>query len=75
MNGVDAKKAHGLDGVSHWVLKECSKELSPKIHSIIHCSLMESKVPADWKKAYIVLIYKRGKREDPMNYRPDKCGG
>ena len=70
LNDLDVRKAHGPDGVSNWVLKECSNELSTRIHSIIDCSLKEGKFPADWKKANIVPIYKGGKREDPMNYRP-----
>ena len=70
LSGLDPRKAHGPDGVSNWVLRECSNELSTKIHSMVDCSLREGKVPADWKRANVVPIYKGGKREDPMNYRP-----
>jgi len=70
MESQDVSKAPGPDGVSNWIMKECSNQLAGKIHSIIVSSLNESKVPLDWKKANIVPIHKGGDKEEPLNYRP-----
>ena len=40
---------------------------------IVHCQhrkLFFLEVPADWKLANVIPIYKKGVREDPGNYRP-----
>ena len=70
METEDVRKCPGPDGVSNWILRECSDQLADKIHSIIVMSLRDSRVPKEWKKANITPIYKGGSKEDPLNYRP-----
>ena len=70
MKDLDVSKALGPDGVSNWIMKECNEQLAVVIHNIIVCSFKEGKVPLDWKRANIVLIYKGGSKENPLNYRP-----
>ena len=70
METEDVRKSVGPDGVSNWILRECSEQLVDKIHSIIRMSLSESRVPKEWKKANIIPIYKGGIKEEPLNYRP-----
>lgn len=67
---LDVRKAHGPDGVSNWVLKECRNQLVARIGDLITTSLQQGQVPRDWKRADIVPIYKSGNKEDPSNYRP-----
>ncbi len=76
MEGLDVRKAPGPDGVSGWILKECNQQLTWVIHNIIESSLIESRVPIEWKRANIVPIYKGDSKEEPLNYRPVfyKCG-
>ena len=42
MESQDARKAPGPDGVSNWIMKECSNQLAGKLHCIIESSLKES---------------------------------
>ena len=37
---------------------------------IFNKSLKEGVVPNSWKEAEVVPIFKKGKRDDPGNYRP-----
>lgn len=69
MEDLDVRKALEPDGLSSWVLRECSKQLADENQSIIVSSLTEGKVTADWKRADIIPIYKGGCQEDPWNYR------
>ena len=70
MENLDVNKAPGPDGISTWILKECKEQLADKIYSLVKTSLKQGRVPKDWKRAIIVPIYKGGRREDPLNYRP-----
>ena len=36
------------------------------IYMIVH----EAMVPNEMKQSYMVLVYKKGQKSDPMNYRP-----
>ena len=63
-------KSHDPDRVANWILKEYGEELAGKIHGVIQCSLKEGRIPQDWIRANIVLIYKGGKKQEPTNYRP-----
>ena len=70
MKDLDVNKAQGPDGVSNWIMKECSEQLAEVIHNTIICSFKEGKVPIDWKRANIVPVYKGGNKEETLNYRP-----
>ena len=70
MEEQDVRKASGPNGVSNWIVRECSQQLADKIHSVIMSSLAEGKGPIAWKRADIVPIFKGGNKEDPLNYRP-----
>ena len=67
---LDKRKAMGPDKVSGWVLRECAEELSQPIATLYENSLKQGKIPYQWKLADIVPIFKKGNREDPLNYRP-----
>ena len=52
------------------VLKECKTELSSPLCKIFNNSLKSRYVPAAWKLADVVPIYKKGDRIKMSNYRP-----
>ena len=70
LNELDVRKAMGPDELSNWVLKECKEQLVEPIWEVINTSLIEGRVPREWKRANIMPIYKGGKKTEPMNYRP-----
>ena len=70
MECLDVNKAPGPDGISNWILRECRNQLVDKIHKLVSVSLMQGRLPKDWKRANIVPIYKGGNRLNPLNYRP-----
>ena len=70
MEELEDGKAMGPDGVSGSILKACREELVVPIYDIIQYSLASGTVPVEWKRADVVPIYKSGKKEGPLNYRP-----
>ena len=52
------------------VLKELAEELSEPLFIIFLKSWETGKVPEDRRRANVVPIFKKGKREEPGNYKP-----
>ena len=64
------KKSTGLDGIPSGFLKENASTIAGPLSHIINLSLSTSTIPADWKTAKIIPIFKSGQPNDPNNYRP-----
>ena len=47
MEEQDVREASGPDGVSSWIVRECSQQLADNIHSVIMSFLAEGKVPIE----------------------------
>lgn len=68
---LDSSKACGPDGIQCLVLKKCASSLSLPLSIMFNQSFSEGVLPAEWKLASVVPIYKqKGQRSDPNNYRP-----
>uniref|UniRef100_A0A670HT18 Reverse transcriptase domain-containing protein n=1 Tax=Podarcis muralis TaxID=64176 RepID=A0A670HT18_PODMU len=67
---LDVFKSPGPDELHPRVLKELADVISEPLAVIIENSWRTGEVPADWRRANVVPIFKNGKREDPNNYRP-----
>ncbi|GAB0175624.1 mitochondrial enolase superfamily member 1 [Grus japonensis] len=52
------------------VLRELAEVLAKTLSSIYQQSWINGEVPVDWKLANVMSIYKKGRKEDPGNYRP-----
>ncbi|KAM7094975.1 germ cell nuclear acidic protein isoform 2-T2 [Ciconia maguari] len=67
---LNVYKSMGPDGIHPRVLKELADVIAGHLLIICQRSWESREVPADWKLASVISIYKNGVREDPGNYRP-----
>jgi len=67
---LDVNKSAGPDGLHPHLLHECRTEIVYPLSKLIRLSLDSSKLPAEWKVAYITPIHKKGRKDSVENYRP-----
>lgn len=67
---VRVDSAPGIDGITCRLLQNCADSLALPLSRIFSCSLKASKLPADWLKASVTPIFKKGDKFSPQNYRP-----
>ena len=70
LSGLNVSKAAGPDAIRPIVLKELCQEITPVVALIFQTSFDSGTVPADWKKAQVCPLFKKGNKTDPANYRP-----
>ncbi|KFV61625.1 RNA-directed DNA polymerase from mobile element jockey, partial [Dryobates pubescens] len=70
LSHLDTHKSVGPDGIHPRVLRELADELAKPLSIIFLQSWLTAEVPDDWKRANVVPIHKKGRMEEPGNYRP-----
>ncbi|KAK4810837.1 LOW QUALITY PROTEIN: hypothetical protein QYF61_008809 [Mycteria americana] len=70
LHHLDTHKSMGPDGIHPRVLKELADVLTKPLSIIYQQSWLTGEVPVDWRLANVTPIYKKGRKEDPGNYRP-----
>ncbi|KAK4810488.1 hypothetical protein QYF61_004268 [Mycteria americana] len=70
LHHLDTHKSMGPDEIHPRVLKELAEELTKPLSIIYQQSWLTGEVPADWRLANVTPIFKKGRKEDPGNYRP-----
>ncbi|KFP47650.1 RNA-directed DNA polymerase from mobile element jockey, partial [Cathartes aura] len=67
---LNVHKSTGPDGIHPRVLKELADVMAGPLSIIYQRSWESGEVPADWKLANVIPVYKKGVRVDAGNYRP-----
>ncbi|CAM5120821.1 unnamed protein product [Natator depressus] len=67
---LDEHKSMGPDALHLRVLKELADVIAEPLAITFENSWRSGEVPDKWKKANVVPIFKKEKKEDPGNYRP-----
>ncbi|KAJ7406658.1 hypothetical protein BTVI_64975 [Pitangus sulphuratus] len=67
---MGAYKSMGPDGIHPRILKGLTDVITQHLLMIFEQSWESREVPANWKLANVVLIFKNGKKKDPRNCKP-----
>ncbi len=70
IRSLDTSKASGPDGISPKMLLETSGTIAPSVALLINRSLIEGKMPSEWKLAIVVPVQKVKNSQNPADYRP-----
>ncbi|PKU39480.1 rna-directed dna polymerase from mobile element jockey- hypothetical protein [Limosa lapponica baueri] len=63
-------KSMGPYGIHPRVLRELAEVIAGPLSIIFERSWRIGEVPEDWRKPDVIPVFKKGKKEDPGNYRP-----
>ncbi|KAK4826389.1 LOW QUALITY PROTEIN: hypothetical protein QYF61_008060, partial [Mycteria americana] len=69
LHHLDIHKSMGPDEIHPRVLKELADVPTKPLSIIYQQSWLTGEVPADWRLANVTPIFKKGRKEDPGNYR------
>ncbi|KFO83776.1 RNA-directed DNA polymerase from mobile element jockey, partial [Buceros rhinoceros silvestris] len=67
---ADTHKSMGPDGMHPQVLRELVDVILRPLFILFERSWRTGDVPKDWRNASVTPVIKKGKKEDPRNYRP-----
>jgi len=63
-------QVYRLNGIHLRLLRELAEQLAKPLSIIYHQFWLTGEVPDDWRISSVTSIYKKGRKEDPRNYRP-----
>ena len=70
LQNINIHKASGPDNIHGRILKECTTQIAPILTTLFSLSLKTGKIPDDWRYASVCPAFKKGDKNNPINYRP-----
>jgi hypothetical protein len=70
LNKIKSHASYGPDGLSGELIKRLGDILTPFLKHLFNVIINNGDLPDDWKKSYIIPIYKNGHRNSVDSYRP-----
>ncbi|KFP81994.1 hypothetical protein N310_13303, partial [Acanthisitta chloris] len=70
LRNLNVHKSMGPDEIRPQVQRQLADVVAKPLSIIFDKSWQSDEFPDDWKKGNITLIFKKGKPEEPGNYRP-----
>ncbi|KFP33881.1 RNA-directed DNA polymerase from mobile element jockey, partial [Colius striatus] len=67
---LKAHKSMGPEGMHPRVPRELADVIAKPLSIIFEQSWRAGKVPEDWRKANVTPVCKKGRKDNPGNYRP-----
>ncbi|KAL0849608.1 hypothetical protein ABMA28_013867 [Loxostege sticticalis] len=64
------EKSPGPDRITNELMRGTTEELSPILTKVFNEILYTGRIPSQWAESHIILIHKKGPKDDIGNYRP-----
>lgn len=67
---MESNKAIGLDGIHVEMIKKSRKAATGVLKSLWQAIGRTGKIPQQWLRGLLIPVHKKGRQDDPSNYRP-----